>query len=373
MEIPDDNTFFGNTVVKVIRNIVNYTKGTLVPSINDIEDDVTELKNDMSKTEKKIVSSYAGEEVIHFLQSTEGNTEGDFGIVYRVDGNNLLVTPRICGGDGSFQNGNTITVELPSGSSEGGGSSYELPIASADRLGGIKVGSGLSITDDGTLNVDSESYELPVATADTLGGIKIGDGLHMDENDKLNVDETTVDGSYEGGILSITVNGSKVDIPLDDTVNGLNIPISGITIVGSSTSVDYLQIYKGNDDSQCIMSPASVKVNVPYMGPWSYTNALGYYDTISGDTANEALADILAKLDDGTYSFYMIHSSSGTDFANPTLNNRTSVSLRRSNLTIVDHKITDETVYIGRNHSTGVSTEGYLTVLAIFGPNYYTE
>ena len=38
----------------------------------------------------------------------------------------------------------------------GGGSSYVLPVASADTLGGVKVGSGLSI-DNGVLSVTSSS------------------------------------------------------------------------------------------------------------------------------------------------------------------------------------------------------------------------
>ena len=36
----------------------------------------------------------------------------------------------------------------------GGGGSYTLPPATASTLGGIKVGSGLSVTNDGTLSAD---------------------------------------------------------------------------------------------------------------------------------------------------------------------------------------------------------------------------
>lgn len=54
---------------------------------------------------------------------------------------------------------------------------YHLPIASATTLGGIKVGTNLTIEEDGTLNAESTEYNLPVATSGTLGGIKIGSGL----------------------------------------------------------------------------------------------------------------------------------------------------------------------------------------------------
>jgi hypothetical protein len=45
-------------------------------------------------------------------------------------------------------------------------------------LGGIKVGSRLTIT-DGVLSADEQggSYTLPTASADTLGGVKIGSGI----------------------------------------------------------------------------------------------------------------------------------------------------------------------------------------------------
>lgn len=42
-----------------------------------------------------------------------------------------------------------------------GGSAFVLPVATADRLGGVKVGAGLAIADDGTLYVTASgvSYE----------------------------------------------------------------------------------------------------------------------------------------------------------------------------------------------------------------------
>lgn len=38
-----------------------------------------------------------------------------------------------------------------------GGTSYTLPAATASKLGGIKVGTGLSITEDGTLSATAVS------------------------------------------------------------------------------------------------------------------------------------------------------------------------------------------------------------------------
>ena len=55
---------------------------------------------------------------------------------------------------------------------------YTLPAATATTLGGVKVGTGLNITPDGTLSA-AEQYALPAATATTLGGVKVGDYLDI--------------------------------------------------------------------------------------------------------------------------------------------------------------------------------------------------
>ena len=68
--------------------------------------------------------------------------------------------------------------------SSSGGSAYILPTASRTTKGGIKIGYGLSMSDD-TLNVTisgdtiigGSSYSLQPATSSRLGGVKVGNGL----------------------------------------------------------------------------------------------------------------------------------------------------------------------------------------------------
>jgi hypothetical protein len=57
--------------------------------------------------------------------------------------------------------------------------SYTLPTATASVLGGIKIGSGLTIDGNGVVTA-AGTYTLPIATASALGGIKIGSGLSID-------------------------------------------------------------------------------------------------------------------------------------------------------------------------------------------------
>lgn len=74
----------------------------------------------------------------------------------------------------------------------GAGSSYELPPATYSRLGGVKVGSGLSVEYDGTLSATGggSSYVLPPATAYTLGGVKIGSGIDVSADGTISVQQS---------------------------------------------------------------------------------------------------------------------------------------------------------------------------------------
>ena len=52
-----------------------------------------------------------------------------------------------------------------------------LPIANANTLGGVKIGDGINVTDDGTIS--AQEYSLPTASDSVKGGVKIGSGLSM--------------------------------------------------------------------------------------------------------------------------------------------------------------------------------------------------
>ena len=63
----------------------------------------------------------------------------------------------------------------------GGGGSYTLPTASAETKGGVKIGSGLTMTGEVLSNNNPTPYSLPTASAETLGGVKVGSGLSIVE------------------------------------------------------------------------------------------------------------------------------------------------------------------------------------------------
>lgn len=94
---------------------------------------------------------------------------------------------------------------------------YTLPIATRVTLGGIIVGDGLEIDENGVLKVQSTEppeppapYELPTASSSTLGGIKVGDTLNIQDGVlntpvKLGFDaESGKYGYYKAGESVIT-------------------------------------------------------------------------------------------------------------------------------------------------------------------------
>ena len=91
-------------------------------------------------------------------------------------------------GTGISLDNDTITVKVGSGLTVGDDgainadaqTAYTLPTATTDTLGGIKIGDNLTIDADGKLSAPA-AYTLPEATTDTLGGVKIGAGLTVQD------------------------------------------------------------------------------------------------------------------------------------------------------------------------------------------------
>ncbi len=100
------------------------------------------------------------------LQNTMANRKmlnGLFGFTY--EGNGVLCNILGCSLDGETliipatmaeveDEILCLTDGIPFSSESGGTGEYVLPIASADQLGGVKIGSGIDSASDGTISVD---------------------------------------------------------------------------------------------------------------------------------------------------------------------------------------------------------------------------
>lgn len=95
-----------------------------------------------------------------------------------------------------YGNNSEVSINWRTQCSDGGGSG-DIPIASQSTLGGIKVGSGLSITQDGVLSSTGggggSGYTLPTATSSRLGGVKIGSGIDVQNDGTISVSGGSAD------------------------------------------------------------------------------------------------------------------------------------------------------------------------------------
>ena len=181
---------------------------------------------------------------------------------------------------------NTIPANpFPPSSDKAGGAEYTLPTASADTLGGVKVGSGLTIDGNGVLS--GTAYTLPTASADTLGGVKVGANLSIDENGVLSGTAYTLPtASVE------TLGGVKVGsgLTIADGVLSAN---SGITVkqkkyTGTGNASNVIDF--DNETPLIILGivpdpdETLITSNYEFVGeiPWGNKVALSYWSTQSG-------------------------------------------------------------------------------------------
>lgn len=91
-----------------------------------------------------------------------------------------------------------VAVRDPLAGTGGASAPYVLPTATASVLGGVKIGTRLTIDGSGVLSADDQSYTLPEATSTVLGGVKVGNGLQVDTG-VIRCDDATVFKSQNAG------------------------------------------------------------------------------------------------------------------------------------------------------------------------------
>ena len=104
------------------------------------------------------------------------------------------------------------------------------PIASASQLGGVKIGSGINVSTDGTIS--AQEYSLPTASSTTLGGVKIGSGININ-NGVISAQEyslPTATADTKGGVKI----GSGINVTTDGTISAqeYSLPTASATVKG---------------------------------------------------------------------------------------------------------------------------------------------
>jgi hypothetical protein len=85
---------------------------------------------------------------------------------------------------------------------------YTLPRAATNILGGIKVGNNLTVDNEGVLSAATQTYTLPTASISTLGGIRIGAGLEI-EDGVVSVVTSEVASALVSGLVTVSLQDAE--------------------------------------------------------------------------------------------------------------------------------------------------------------------
>lgn len=151
------------------------------------------------------------------------------------------------------------------------GTQYVLPIASSTILGGVKIGSGVTIAADGTISVaggggGGSDYVLPAATTLALGGVIIGSGLAVQSNGLINVKAATT--SQIGGVKA----GTTMTIAGDGTIDYILPKATAVVLGGIKVGVG---LTVAGDGTLSAVAPANpYDMPIGYLGAMPANNAL---------------------------------------------------------------------------------------------------
>ena len=194
---------------------------------------------------------------------------------------------------------------------------YHLPIASATVLGGIKVGSNLTIEEDGKLNAEATEYNLPTATASTLGGIKVGTTLNIaDQVLNANVDQA-LDNSSTNPVRNSVITTAIGELTNDlSTVSGNLTTLSNNFDTLSGTVASHTSTLSTLGDTVTALDGAvtqntdDIAGNTSSIGDLSDSvTSLESTVTTMGDTVDSLTTDVdgltVSTLDEVTYSYLL--------------------------------------------------------------------
>ena len=231
IEIPEPITDYGKSLsldgqTLTLKDETNTDLSSVelpTTDLSSIENDITNLQTEQSALDARVENI---ENTPYNLPIASANTLGGIKV-----GNNLAISE-----DGTL-------------SASASPDPYTLPVASSEVLGGIKVGDNLTITSDGKLSAPTptEPYTLPTASADTLGGIKVGNNLTIDSNGALNAPTPTPAITNYGKSLSISDKTLSLKDETDTILNSVDIPIPDAYTLPKASAYQLGGIKVGNN------------------------------------------------------------------------------------------------------------------------------
>ena len=134
----------------------------------------------------------------------------------------------------------------------------------------VNIGSGLSFNQDG--EIEADQYTLPTASANTLGGVKVGTGLSIESDGTLSVVGGSGGGNYsDGDAIEIDTSSFNVDAIRWD-ISDIKDPIQTSSANGPWVQARYIQ-FRDNSNNVILIDSGS--------GVWSDDTAVSYYQDLT--------------------------------------------------------------------------------------------
>lgn len=191
----DGNVLYGkdlNPNFETIETTINDNDDTQAETNAEVEEALTQLKSDMTQAQTDIGEL---QEEVTSLES--GITGGDSATLesaksytdtklqdYAKTTDLPTKISQLENDDNTVKDASYVHTDNNYSTEEknklAGLSTYELPVATSDTLGGIKLGNGVAMD---TFN----ALGLAIASASQLGGVKAGDGVEIESDGTLNV------------------------------------------------------------------------------------------------------------------------------------------------------------------------------------------
>lgn len=144
---------------------------TIEGNITDIQGDITNIEGDITNINNALKNIEAGETELPYVKKAGDTMSGALNM-----GSNKVSAVATPTDDADAATKKYVDDKVS-------GAAYKLPIASGSTLGGIKVGTGLNITGDGTLSAtgtgETGDY-LPLSGGTMKGDIVMQDGTSLD-------------------------------------------------------------------------------------------------------------------------------------------------------------------------------------------------
>lgn len=267
--------------VKVGSGLSINVEGAL--SADTIPEATTTTSGLMSATDKTKLDSVETGANAYSLPTAASNVKGGImvGSGLTIDATTAVLSTNISDATTSTSGLMSSVDKTKLNGIETNANNYSLPTASANDLGGIKVGSGLSI-DSNTGELSADQYQLPIASSSTLGGVIVGAGLSVASDGTISTTGGGGGSSTLSGLEDVDISSPQADQILKyDSTNSKWINASGGG--GGSSSLAGLS-------DVTISTPASNQALLYDTGSASWHNAGIDYSNITNTPTLAAVA-----------------------------------------------------------------------------------